>query len=69
MYYQKKIEIPEEIREKAKLLDIYYIPTRYPNGFASGKPSDYFTKKHAQEALDASDCIIRFCESIFNKQQ
>ncbi len=64
----KKIEIPEEIRENAKLLDIYYITTRYPNGFAAGKPSDYFTKKHTQEALDAADSIIRFCESIFNKQ-
>ncbi len=42
--------------------DLYYIPPRYPNGFASGKPADYFTEAQAREALDAADQIIRFCE-------
>lgn len=59
----EKIIIPEEIKEKAKLLDLYYIPPRYPNGFASGKPADYFSEKQAKEALDAANSIIRFCES------
>ena len=40
----------------------YYIPPRYPNGFASGKPADYFTEAQAQEGLYAADRIIRFCE-------
>jgi len=56
------IEIPEEIKEKAKLLDLYYIPPRYPNGFPAGKPADYFTERQAKEAIDAADNIIRFCE-------
>jgi HEPN domain-containing protein len=60
---RKFIEIPEEIIEYAQALDIYYIPTRYPNGFASGKPADYFNKKNAEEAIHAADHIIRFCES------
>jgi len=58
-----RIEIPCEIKESAKLLDLYYIPTRYPNGFSIGKPADYFTEKQAREALDAASNIIRFCES------
>jgi HEPN domain-containing protein len=56
-----KINIPEDLKDKAKLLDIYYIPSRYPNGFPSGKPADYFTQKQAKEAIDAADDIIRFC--------
>lgn len=59
----EKINIPEEVKEKAKLLDLYYIPPRYPNGFASGKPADYFSEKQAKEAIDAANSIIRFCES------
>lgn len=59
----QKIEIPEQIVEDAKQLDLYYIPTRYPNGFASGKPADYFTEKQAREAIDAADNICKFCES------
>lgn len=54
--------------EKAKLLDIYYIPTHYPNEFASDKPADHFTKK-ALEALVAADTVIRFFEGILNKSQ
>jgi HEPN domain-containing protein len=48
--------------ERAQLLDALYIPTRYPNGFAAGKPSDYFNRHKAQEALEAAHAIIRFCE-------
>lgn len=62
-----KIEISEDVIERAKLLDLYYIPPRYPNGFPSGKPADYFTEKQAKEAFDAADRIIRFCEGILLK--
>jgi HEPN domain-containing protein len=56
------IEVPAAILDRARLLDLYYIPPRYPSGFASGKPADYFTEAQAREALDAADQIIRFCE-------
>jgi HEPN domain-containing protein len=59
----ERIPIPEKLKDDAKLLDLYYIPPRYPNGFPSGKPADYFTEKQAREAVDAADYILRFCES------
>lgn len=59
----EKINVPEDKKEEARLLDLYYIPPRYPNGFASGKPADYFTEKQAKEAINAAHSIIRFCES------
>jgi HEPN domain-containing protein len=59
----ERIEIPEQLKDEAKLLDLYYIPSRYPNGFPLGKPADYFTEKQAREAIDAADHILRFCES------
>ena len=59
----EQAEVPTVIFEYAQLLDAYYIPTRYPNGFAEGKPSDYYNRKQAQEALDAAREIIRFCKS------
>jgi HEPN domain-containing protein len=57
------MDVPAEVLDRARLLDLYYIPPRYPNGFASGKPADYFTEAQAREALDAADQVIRFCES------
>lgn len=65
----ESISIGKEIKDMGKLLDIYYIPTRYPNGFSSGKPADYFTEKQAQEAVDAADNIARFCESLLFRQK
>ncbi len=45
------LDIPDDIIACGKELDKYYIPTRYPNGFAEGKPADYFTENYARKAL------------------
>jgi HEPN domain-containing protein len=34
---------------RAKALDKHYIPARYPNGFASGAPMDYYTTDDAPD--------------------
>jgi len=57
-----KIEVTERLIEAGKTLDKHYIPTRYPNGFDSGMPGDYYTKKDAQEAIKNAREIIEFCE-------
>lgn len=57
-----KIEVSERLIEAAKNLDKHYIPTRYPNGFDSGMPGDYYTQKDAQEAIKNAREIIEFCE-------
>ncbi len=58
----ENITIPDEIINLGQELDAYYIPTRYPNGFDMGKPSDYFNARMSSGALDAADRIIRFCK-------
>jgi HEPN domain-containing protein len=57
-----KLQVPEDIIHKGQLLDVYYIPTRYPNGLAEGIPADYFNEEKAREGLDASSDILRFCQ-------
>jgi HEPN domain-containing protein len=57
-----KIEVSERLIEAAKNLDKHYIPTRYPNGFDSGTPGDYYTQKDAQEAIENAQEIVKFCE-------
>ena len=56
------IEVPHLLIEGGKLLDKFYLLTRYPNGFASGAPTDYFTAEEAKEAIDCASQIIRFCK-------
>ncbi len=57
------IEVPEDLVEKAKALDIYYIPTRYPNGFPEGAPYEHFGKQQAEEAIKDAGEIIEFARS------
>ena len=54
--------VPKDIIDYAKILDRYYIPTRYPNGFETGSPKDYYTEKDAREAIEYAQKIIDFCE-------
>ncbi|AEH51469.1 HEPN domain-containing protein [Pseudothermotoga thermarum] len=65
----RQISISEDLLEKAKLLDLYYIPTRYPNGLPGGIPAEYFSEKQAKEAIDAADTIIKFSEGYLFGQR
>jgi len=47
--------------EKAKVLDKHYVPARYPNGFPSGAPTDFYTAAEAQEAVRIAEEIVEFC--------
>lgn len=49
-----------ELKEKASLLDRFYIPTRYPNGLPGGIPSESFTARDSGEAMQAARDIIEF---------
>ncbi len=50
--------IDGEILEAARLLDQYYIPTRYPDSLPEGTPQEYFTKQQARLALEYAEKII-----------
>jgi HEPN domain-containing protein len=48
---------------KAKKLDQYYIPTRYPSGLPGGVPSRYFDDpKEAEEAMELANNLIGLVE-------
>jgi HEPN domain-containing protein len=51
----------EQLVNYARMLDKHYIPTRYPNGFASGAPTDFYTAGEAQNAVRYAEAILEFC--------
>lgn len=51
----------DRLVDEAKMLDKHYIPTRYPNGFESGAPTDFYTEGEAQRAIRGAEDIIAFC--------
>jgi HEPN domain-containing protein len=56
------LPVPDDLKRAGKLLDKYYIIARYPNGFASGAPKDYFSENEAQDAISSARKIISFSE-------
>jgi HEPN domain-containing protein len=50
----------EEVLDAARILDRYYIPTRYPNGFPAGAPMDYYDQSTAEEAVKLAERILEF---------
>jgi HEPN domain-containing protein len=56
-------EVPTGLLEGAQELDKVYVNSRYPNGFASGTPSDYFNAKSSRELLGYARAIMAWCRS------
>lgn len=51
----------ERLVNCARVLDKHYIPTRYPNGFDSGAPTDFYTEEEARDAISRAKEIVEFC--------
>ena len=55
------IAVPEDIIEAGKSLDKLYIPTRYPNSLEQGAPTEFYTRREAEEAIDFGQRVLDFC--------
>jgi HEPN domain-containing protein len=55
-----RTEVPGELLDAGRRLDKHYIPTRYPNGFDAGAPTDYYTREEAEAAVRDADAILGF---------
>lgn len=50
--------------EDAKILDQYYIPTRYTNAFPEGSAKSHFTERQAKEAVEIAERILGRMEGV-----
>jgi HEPN domain-containing protein len=48
-------------------LDIFYLPTRYPNGIPDGVPYEFFKESHAQKAETAFKSVFALIEPFFSE--
>lgn len=54
------VDVPADLREKARVLDGFYITTRYANSHAEGPPFEHFGTLQSEEALLYAGEIIEF---------
>jgi HEPN domain-containing protein len=56
-----ELAVTDELVDRGRRLDRHYVPTRYPNGFASGAPGDFYTADDAGRAIEDAEAILEFC--------
>jgi len=61
------IDNKSNILEQCQELDRHYIQPRYPNGFLSGYPAEYYNEKTAKECLKNVSDIIQFVKEKIRK--
>jgi HEPN domain-containing protein len=57
------VSIEEMLIEKGRVLDSFYIPTRYPNGHPEGSPFEHYGPLQSEEAIRYASEIIEFARS------
>ena len=65
--FPASVPAPPTVLDAARRLDKVYLTARYPNGFVSGTPSDYFTEKESRELISYARSILEFCGSQIHR--
>ncbi len=52
--------VNEELVEKGRVLDNFYVPTRYPNGHPAGAPFEHYGPLQSEEAIGYAGELIEF---------
>jgi HEPN domain-containing protein len=55
--------VPQQLIEKGRVLDSFYVPARYPNGHPEGAPFEHYGPLQSEEAIRYAGEIIEFVHS------
>lgn len=61
------IKVPNQLIQKGKVLDNFYIPTRYANGHPEGSPFEHYGPIQSKEAIEYASEIIEFTDNQMAK--
>jgi HEPN domain-containing protein len=57
------LEVQAELVERGRVLDNFYVPTRYPNGHPEGAPFEHYGPLQSEEAIQHARAILDFVRS------
>jgi HEPN domain-containing protein len=57
------LSVPGELVEKARVLDNFYVATRYVNGHPAGAPFEHYGQLQSGQAIQHAGEILEFCRS------
>lgn len=57
----EQVSVSDELADLARVLDAFYVATRYPNGHPAGAPGEHYGALQSSEAIRYADQIVEFC--------
>jgi HEPN domain-containing protein len=54
------VRVPDELVEKGRVLDTFYIPPRYPSSHSEGAPFEHYGPLQSEEAIHYAREILEF---------
>src|SRR5438046_10761167 len=54
------VDVSDELVDRARVLDNFYVPARYPNSHPEGAPFEHYGPIQTREAIDHAGQIIAF---------
>ena len=57
------LDVPQGLVDVAKVLDSFYIPSRYPNSHPEGAPFEHYGPLQSEEAIRYAGEIVGFVRS------
>lgn len=57
---------PSSIMQAASELDKLFLPTRYPDAWVEGVPSNYYTRQNARVAISYALAVIKWVEDSWS---
>ena len=52
---------PSDLIERARVLDNFYVPSRYPNGHPAGAPFEHYGPLQSEQGIAHAREIVAFC--------
>lgn len=66
--YKDRVPALVELRPASGVLDLYYVPSRYPNGLPGGVPFKVFTEGQARDAIEAAEAFVRLAADLLGRE-
>lgn len=57
------VRIPNDLIDRGRVLDNFYIPARYPDSHPEGSPFEHFGPLQSETALDHARAILEFVDT------
>lgn len=54
------LAVSDDLIDRGRALDNFYVPTRYPNGHPSGAPFEHYGSVQSRQAIDYAREILEF---------